>query len=107
MAKPAAVLHQVGGTGVIVFDGQEIPAAAIRADALQHLHELARLTVEHVKAGDTTSGAFRDALQEVHLEIAALLLSLQDTALRHGFRLPAELQVQSDPFVYLEGQRPR
>ena len=107
MAKPAAVLHQAGGTGVIVFDGQEIPAAAIRADALKHLHELARLTVERVQVGDTTSGEFRDALQEVHLEIAALLLSLQDTALRHGFRLPPELHVRSDPFVYLDGQRPR
>ena len=107
MAKPAAVLHQAGGTGVIVFDGQEIPAAAIRADALKHLHELARSTVERVKAGDTTSGAFRDAVQEVHLEIAALLLSLQDTALRHGLRLPAELQVRSEDFVYLDGRRPR
>jgi len=107
MAKPAAVLHQAGGTGVIVFAGQEIPAVAIRADALKHLHELARLTVERAKVGDTTSGVFRHALQEVHLEIGTLLLSLQDTALRHGLRLPTELQVRSNDFVHLDDQQPR
>ena len=107
MAKPATVLHQAGGTGVIVFAGQEVPAAAIRADALKHLHELARLAVERVKVGDTASNEFRNALQNLHLEIATLLLSLQDTALRHDLRLPTELQVRSKDFVYLDGQQPR
>jgi len=106
MAKPAVVLYQVGGTGVIVFAGQKLPAAAIRADALKHLHELARLTVERAKVGDTTSSVFRHALQEVHLEIATLLLSLQDTALRHDLQLPAELQVRSNDFVHLDDQQP-
>ena len=102
MPEPATVLYQIGGTGVIVFSGQVTPAAAIRADTLKHLHGLARLAIERTKAGDTDSQEFRQALQDLHLEIATLLLSLQDTARGHGLRLPLVLQVSSKDFVYLE-----
>ena len=99
MPKPAEVLFQKGGSGVILFVGQTVPAAAIRADALKHLHDLSRDAIECAKAGDTESDQFRCALQELHLEIATLLLSLQDTGLRHGAELPRELQVDSRDFV--------
>ena len=32
MARPAEVLYQRGGEGIIQFAGQQIPALAIRAD---------------------------------------------------------------------------
>ncbi len=102
MAKPAAVLLQSGGTGVILFSGQTIPAAAIRADALKHLHDLARAAMEYAKLEVADSDRCRSALQELHLEIATLLLDLQDTALRHRASFPAQLRLDSTDFVHFD-----
>lgn len=102
MATPAQVLFQSGGTGVIVFAGQSLPAFALRADALKALHELARRSIECVRSGDTSSDHFRRSIQELHLEIAAFLLSLQDTARLHEMPLPLALQIGSSGFVHLD-----
>lgn len=102
MAKPAQVLFQSGGSGVIVFEGQSLPAFAWRADTLKALHELARASIECVRSGDTSSDHFRRSIQELHLEIAASLMSLQDTARLHEMPLPLALQISSRGFVKLD-----
>jgi hypothetical protein len=99
MAQPAQVLFQSGGSGFVVFAGQSVPAAAIRADELRRLHDLARSAMVHAKANDTHSAAFRTMLQDLHQELATMMLDLQDTGRRHGFVLPLKLQVNSKDFL--------
>jgi hypothetical protein len=99
MAQPAQVLFQSGGSGFVVFAGQSVPAAAIRADELHRLHELARSAMLRAKADDTRSDDFRTALQDLHQELATMMLDLQDTGHRHGLALPKQLQVNSRDFL--------
>ena len=99
MAQPARVLYQCGGSGVVQFAGQSVPAVAIRADALGRLHDLAHAAMRHAKADRTNSVEFRAALQELHQELATMMLTLQDTAHRHGVALPDHLRVNSRDFL--------
>ena len=99
MAMTPEVLFQRGGHGAIVFAGQSVPALAIRADELRRLHDLARAAMVSAKALDIQDQALRDSLQELHLEIADLLLELQDVGARHQVPIPARLHVTSSQFL--------
>ena len=80
MLKPARVLSQVGGQGAVVFPGQSVPVAAIRAETLHRLHMNGRTAMQCAVANDYESPDFRDALQDLHEGLATLLLDLQVTA---------------------------
>lgn len=58
--------------------------------------------MERAKAGETATNEFRSALQDLHLQLATLLLRLQDAGRQHGVELPGNLQVGSRDFVYFD-----
>ncbi len=103
MARPAQVLFQSGGRGVIVFAGQSQPAAAIRADTLRRFHDLAKSIARGVRDGDTQTRQFREAAYDLHQELATLLLALQDSGLKHGYPLKDNLRISGTAeFVFPE-----
>ena len=104
MTQPARVLSQTGGSGAVLFAGQSVPAAAVRASELRRLHELAHSAMTHAKANTTDSDDFRTALQELHHELANMMLALQDHGRRHGVPVPTRQQVHSRDFLAFDEQ---
>ena len=102
MAQPARVLHQQGGSGPIVFAGQQVPALAIRADALRGLHDLAKTAMQHAIDGDCRSDAFRHALQTLHQDLATMMLDLQDAGHKYDVPVPLRLRVGSGDFLVFD-----
>jgi hypothetical protein len=102
MARPAEVLYQRGGEGIIIFAGQRTPALAIRADRLKGLHDLAKAIATGVKRGTVTSKQFRAQVQDLHLEIASMMLHVQDAALQRDAPLDRKLRISGADFIDLD-----
>ena len=102
MAQPAKVLHQKGGTGFIVFAGQQVPALAIRADSLRRLHDLARSAKQHAIDGDVASDDFRHSLQALHEDLATMMLDLQHAGHEHGVPVSPRLRVGARDFLVFD-----
>jgi hypothetical protein len=101
MARPAEVLYQRGGEGIIMFAGQRMPALAIRAERLRELHDLAKAIAMGVKRGAVTTKQFRTQVEDLHLEIASLMLRLQDAALQREAPLDRKLRIGGADFIHL------
>lgn len=101
MARPAEVLYQRGGEGIIIFAGQRTPALAIRADRLKGLHDLAKALATGVKNGTVTSSHFSSQVEDLHLEIASMMLRLQHAALQRDAPLDRKLRIGAADFIHL------
>lgn len=99
MARPAEVLYQRGGEGIIMFAGQRTPALAIRAERLRELHDLAKAVATGFKRGAVTTKKVRAKVEDLHLEIASMMLRLQDAALKRGTPLDQKLRISGADFI--------
>jgi hypothetical protein len=100
MARDAKVIYQIHGVGVILFAGQTQPALAITADKLRQLHDHAKNAAVAVRDGNANSGEFRETIQELHRELATMLLCLTDTAVKHDLPMKRQYRISgSSEFI--------